>query len=249
MSKKSNEPVHKEPFVYNFKPILVKQVGRETSRQKMARECPTFGASIETLDFSDNELNDEQGMQIVALIKSQSEMRDNELWLSSLRRQVAEDHLEIKKELLNTQLNDSLENTTAREINSKARIKQILANLENAEHQTQDAILDHQAHIVNHKRQRILNQSGLREIILTRNKLGDKFAKSLQQALCYDKYLKSIDVSGNRISAFGLKSIIKLALMENRSIIAFDARLNPGCSEKVERQLSLCMLKNIEKSQ
>ena len=102
---------------------------------------------------------------------------------------------------------------------------------------------------MNHKRQRILNQSGLREIILTRNKLGDKFAKSLQQALCYDKYLKSIDVSGNRISAFGLKSIIKLALMENRSIIAFDARLNPGCSEKVERQLSLCMLKNIEKSQ
>jgi len=70
----------------------------------------------------------------------------------------------------------------------------------------------------------------------------------LQQALCYDKYLKSIDVAGNRISAFGLKSIIKLALMDNRSIIAFDARLNPGCSEKVERQLSLCMLKNIEKS-
>lgn len=36
--------------------------------------------------------------------------------------------------------------------------------------------------------------------------------------------------------------------MENSSMIAFDARLNPGCSEKVERQLALCMLKNIEKS-
>ena len=35
--------------------------------------------------------------------------------------------------------------------------------------------------------------------------------------------------------------------MENSSIVAFDARLNPGCSEKVERQLALCMLKNIEK--
>jgi hypothetical protein len=70
----------------------------------------------------------------------------------------------------------------------------------------------------------------------------------LQQALCYDQYLKSIDVAGNRISGFALKSIIKLALMENSSMIAFDARLNPGCSEKVERQLSLCMLKNIEKS-
>lgn len=75
-------------------------------------------------------------MQIVALIKSQSEMRDNELWLSSLRRQVAEDHLELKKELLNIQMNENFESTTAREINSKARIKQILANLENADHQT-----------------------------------------------------------------------------------------------------------------
>ena len=41
--------------------------------------------------------------------------------------------------------------------------------------------------------------------------------------------------------------LIKLGLLENASILAFDARLNPGCSEKVERQLALCMLKNIEK--
>ena len=127
-------------------------------------------------------------------------------------------------------------------------IKKMMANLENAEHQTQDVILENQAHIVNHKRLRLLNQSGLRQIILTRNKLGDRFAESLQQALCYDKYVKSIDVAGNRIGTHGLKSIIKLALMENSSIVAFDARLNPGCSEKVERQLALCMLKNIEKT-
>ena len=43
--------------------------------------------------------------------------------------------------------------------------------------------------------------------------------------------------------------IIKLALIENTSIIAFDARLNPGCTEKTQRQLALCMLKNIEKMQ
>ena len=81
----------------------------------------------------------------------------------------------------------------------------------------------------------MLNQSGLRELILRRNKLGDKFATSLQQALSYDKYLKAIDISGNRISEYGIKSIIKLALVENSSILAFDARLNPGVSEKVER--------------
>ena len=36
----------------------------------MQRENKTFGASIETLDFSDNELTDVQGLYIVALIKS-----------------------------------------------------------------------------------------------------------------------------------------------------------------------------------
>ena len=82
---------------------------------------------------------------------------------------------------------------------------------------------------------------------LMRNRLGDGFAKNLQKALCLDKYLKVINVSGNQISEYGLKLIVKLALMENTSIIGFDARLNPGCSEKLERQLSLCMLKNIEK--
>jgi len=51
------------------------------------------------------------------------------------------------------------------------------------------------------------------------------------------------------ISQTGLKLIIKMALIENTSIIAFDARLNPGCTEKTSRQLALCMLKNIEKMQ
>ena len=50
-----------------------------------------------------------------------------------------------------------------------------------------------------------MNESGLRSIILSRNKLGDKFAFSLQQALSYDKYLKEIDVAGNKISSVGLK--------------------------------------------
>ena len=44
------------------------------------------------------------GLHIVSLIKSQSERRDHELWLSSLRRSVAEDHLQAKKEALNMQI-------------------------------------------------------------------------------------------------------------------------------------------------
>ena len=101
---------------------------------------------------------------------------------------------------------------------------------------------------MNHRKSSILNSSGLRELILRRNKLGDSFAKSLTQALASDKFMKSIDISGNKVSKLGLRSLIKLALLENGSIVAFDARLNPGCSEKIERQLSLCMLKNIEKA-
>jgi hypothetical protein len=62
-----------------------------------------------------------------------------------------------------------------------------------------------------------------------------------------DKYLKAIDISGNKIDEYGLKVIIKLGLLENTSIIAFDARLNPGCTEKIQRQFALVMLKNIER--
>jgi hypothetical protein len=58
--------------------------------------------------------------------------------------------------------------------------------------------------------------------------------------------LKFIDLSGNKISEYGLKYLVKLALLENSSIVGFDARLNPGCTEKIQRQFALVMLKNIE---
>lgn len=65
-----------------------------------------------------------------------------------------------------------------------------------------------------------------------RNKLGDGFAKSLQMALTYDKYIKVVNIAGNNITQVGIKTLIKLALIENSSIISFDARLNPGCHDK-----------------
>ena len=75
------------------------------------------------------------GLHIVSLIKSQSERRDNELWLSSLRRSVAEDHLQAKKELLNMHVtNEQSQSGTPREVNSSVKIKQMMANLDNAEH-------------------------------------------------------------------------------------------------------------------
>ena len=75
------------------------------------------------------------GLHIVSLIKSQSERRDNELWLSSLRRSVAEDHLQAKKEMLNMHVTNELtESSTPREVNSSVKIKQMMANLDNTEH-------------------------------------------------------------------------------------------------------------------
>lgn len=82
---------------------------------------------------------------------------------------------------------------------------------------------------------------------MARNKLTDDFAYAITKTLGYDKYMKIIDVSGNKISAHALSYVIKNALLDNSSLVGFDARLNPGTTEKIERQFALCALKNIEK--
>ena len=87
--------------------------------------------------------------------------------------------------------------------------------------------------MLNYKRQTIINSKGLRKLILKRNNFTTEFAIQLQQTLSSDKYIKAIDLSGNKITEYGLKYLIKLALMENTSVICFDARLNPGCTEKI----------------
>lgn len=53
-------------------------------------------------------------------------------------------------------------------------------------------------------------------------------------------------MSLNLISQDALKSLIKLSLTENRSLICFDARYNPGCKEKARKQIALCLLRNLE---
>jgi hypothetical protein len=40
---------------------------------------------IERLDFSDNGINDAEGLHIVRYIKKQAETRDNALWMTGLR--------------------------------------------------------------------------------------------------------------------------------------------------------------------
>jgi hypothetical protein len=59
------------------------------------------------------------------------------------------------------------------------------------------------------------HHSGIRELILTRNKFGDSFAIGLQKVLVNDKYIKAIDLAANRITYDGLNILIKKALAEN----------------------------------
>lgn len=80
-----------------------------------------------------------------------------------------------------------------------------------------------------------MNWTGLREFSLQRNRLGPKFAAGLVQTLGKDKYLKVLNISGNYIDQHDLSSIVKNALTVNRSLVGFDARLNPGCTEKIEK--------------
>jgi len=64
----------------------------------------------------------------------------------------------------------------------------------------------------------------------------------------YDKFLKVIDVCANRFSTKALSEIVKLSLVDNNTIVAFDARMNPGSTDKIMHQIALCLVKNLEKA-
>lgn len=66
-----------------------------------------------------------------------------------------------------------------RELDSEKPVKKLLNNLENEEMQSRLNVLENQAHILNFKRHKIVNESGIRTVILRRNKLGDRFASML----------------------------------------------------------------------
>ena len=88
---------------------------------------------------------------------------------------------------------------------------------------------------MNFQNQRIKYYSGLRIVILKRNKLGDKFGKELvDTVLSRDSYIRSIDLAANRLSNNGINTIVKLGLARNDSITSFDCRVNPGISDKLQ---------------
>ena len=59
-------------------------------------------------------------------------------------------------------------------------MRNVLKNLTNSDLLNHEAVLDAQQHVLNFNNQRMKHFSGLRELILTRNKFGDEFAKGIQ---------------------------------------------------------------------
>ena len=60
-----------EPFIYNHESKREdKDQSKKVKKSRLGDFEQTLGASIETLDFSDNDLNDKCGEQILTLINS-----------------------------------------------------------------------------------------------------------------------------------------------------------------------------------
>lgn len=51
-------------------------------------------------------------------------------------------------------------------------------------------------------------------------------------------------MSNNCIEDF--KVLVKYGLKENTSLVNVDIIGNPGCTEKIRKQVALCLLKNLE---
>jgi hypothetical protein len=79
--------------------------------------------------------------------------------------------------------------------------------------------------------------------------LGDSFAERLARLLVNERYVKSIDISGNKISTHFLKVITKSGMLKNESLVNFDCRLNTGFTQKVERQVAQIIVRNIQTQQ
>lgn len=106
-----------------------------------------------------------------------------------------------------------------------------------------------QAHVLNFRTYKIENENGIRNLILRRNQLKDDFAISLARVLETDKYIKQVDLAGNKIRERGIQHLISVGFLQNQTLLQIDCRLNPGLTDKQRKQFALCMLKNIEHMQ
>ena len=180
---------------------------------------------IQTLDLTDNQLTDSCGVYILNMIKFMSEKRDNSQWTDGLRQQSSAATIGPK----------AGEPLSIFNINSSSKV---------LSHKSPSATMLKKATIK--KQAKEDSFKGLRKLILRQNLLSDVFGKCLENCFCFDKYVKHIDLSHNKMSHECLKLVAGPKLRENCSLVCLDIRYNTGTTLSLLKQVALCMLKNIQ---
>lgn len=94
------------------------------------------------------------------------------------------------------------------------------------------------------------NVPGLKELVLTHNKLGPYFLRSMMKALKEDNNLRVLDLRKNKFTSNVLTdthdyNFIK-TMQLNEAITNVDLRENEGYTRQMKFQLSLVMIRNID---
>ena len=87
--------------------------------------------------------------------------------------------------------------------------------------------------------------NGLVSISLKGNVLSDVSAEVISNSLGYDQYIRSIDVSDNKISKDGCKKFIRM-MRKNNTLLTVDLKENPGYDEEIHGRIVMKMSKNIK---
>eukprot|EP00347_Sterkiella_histriomuscorum_P006772 403351487 len=199
----------------------------QSNNLQMLMKGLVLNNSIEKLDLSDNNLQDQDSIHIVKFMKEQGEKRESTLWKTGLR------HGELETKSFNVQ-NQPIQNDN--------QIINLIMNQQNSPVKNMHI----QQTRYYQKKDMIQNRKGLREVILKRNYLGQFFIENLQKCLRYDRFIKLIDLQGNNFDLPSIKNLIKYSLRENTTLVSLDMQNNPGINEKCKKQIALCLLKNIE---
>ena len=133
-------------------------------------------------------------------------------------------------------MSDVEKNITEKVYDSEKVVRRLLREIDNSNFNWhQIPMLDMQTHVLNFKLSRLRNKTGFRVLILRRNLFEDKFARRLASILTKDNYIREIDITGNQITDHGLKVLMKIGVLWNTTLLKIDARLNPGCTSKLQR--------------
>lgn len=81
---------------------------------------------------------------------------------------------------------------------------------------------------------------------MKKNKFSNVFARLLCNCLKFDSYIKSIDLSHNKIGKRELMALLDCnCVTQNASLVNLDFRYNPGTTPEVLKKTAIQLIKNI----